>query len=291
MRTYLNFGDLQMQDNAQPRVPEELAHASHEQGHLSIVCCGALSPAWEKVLLTLYNAFGWLAMRYMSWSEFSSEMNEINRLDILVISSDNVAALHKDRKREHLILQDTWLLVQVDDNQLCHLGPNLPKLIASFSRNASEEDLLQLFSKVVQDWAFAKGKLSLPAIGSSKKNSVREKEQPTVGEIFIRTLETFSSLVKARKSVFGLAGAEPYFSMILQVAHAVHKGAQVDLTSLSAELDIPLSTLTRKLDYLCDVGILARSPDGDDRRRIVVQITDIGLEKVRSYVNYVVGIL
>lgn len=269
--------------------PEKPAPASHPE-RLFLVCCGDLSPAWENVLLTLYNTFGWLAVRYTSWSEFSSEMIEGSRVDILVISSDQVAALREDYKRAHHDLQNSWLMVQVDENRLYHLGPNSPKLIASFSRNTTEEDLLILFSKTARDWTFARGRLPLPAMHSGNRSD-RKNEGPSVGMRFVRTLESVSSLVKVRKSVFGLAGAEPYLSMILQVAHAIQKGTQVDLTSLSAELDIPLSTLTRKLDYLCDVGLLVRSPDEDDRRRVIIQLTEEGLEKVRRYVDYIVGTL
>lgn len=269
---------------------EESAFVS-QAGRLFLACCGELSPAWDKILLTLYNSFGWLPTRYNGWSEFSSETAETGRLDILVITSDQLAAFRRDYDQEHhIFLQNTWLMVQVEESQSWHMGPNSPKLIASFSRDTTEEDLLYLFSKVLRDWALAKGKQCLPAMASIKDPD-RNNEGLSVGGTFVRTLESISSLVKIRKSVFGLAGAEPYLSIILQVAHATHKSDQVDLTSLGAELEIPISTLTRKLDYLCDVGLLVRSHDGDDRRRIIIQLTELGLEKVRRYVNYVVSIL
>ncbi len=257
---------------------------------ISLVVCGELSASWESVLSLLNDLLRISVVRLTNLAELLLLTPCTHPFDILVCTSDQLPVLAEVLRTENIGLAKTWLITQADDVRSCYLAPHLPRLLAIFSRATTEDELLSTFMTIArQRWLFAR---SQPNPKLAPTQSAESTDMEASGaESFIRTLKNISSLAAVRRSIFGAAGAEPYLSVILQVAHANHMVEQVDLTSISGDLKIPLSTLTRKIDYLCDLNFLRRSQLGDDRRRVTVQLTDLGLEKVRTYINYVVNIL
>jgi DNA-binding MarR family transcriptional regulator len=276
------------QKNSPPLIEFEEDSPRFNSNKISLAVCGELSAAWESVLSLLNDLLRISVVRLINSAELLSLTARGHPIDILVFTSDQIPALEEVLRTENSELAKAWLITQADDVRSCYLAPHLPRLLATFSRATTEDDLLSTFMTIArQRWIFARSR-PIPKL-APMQSAERTDMEASGAESFIRTLKNISSLAAVRRSIFGAAGKDPYLSIILQVAHASHMVEQVDLTSLSGDLKIPLSTLARKIDYLCDFKFLSRSQPGDDRRKVIIQLTDLGLEKVRTYINYVVS--
>jgi DNA-binding MarR family transcriptional regulator len=54
-------------------------------------------------------------------------------------------------------------------------------------------------------------------------------------------------------------------------------------TVLAEEAHIPLTTAIRRLDTLAEHGLIARRQDGSDRRRTLVELSDVGIEALDKF--------
>ncbi len=59
-----------------------------------------------------------------------------------------------------------------------------------------------------------------------------------------------------------------------------HAGAGVPLGALAGRLHVTPRNVTGLIDHLVRDGLVTRSPDPDDRRSILAQLTDLGQERV-----------
>ena len=67
-----------------------------------------------------------------------------------------------------------------------------------------------------------------------------------------------------------------------QALAAIHRGGQLTMNELSHEMQLAVSTVTRIVDILVRDGLVSRSPDESDRRKVVTELTDMGKEVTGS---------
>ena len=68
----------------------------------------------------------------------------------------------------------------------------------------------------------------------------------------------------------------------LRILFLVRREPRSDLRSLAERLDVGTSAASQQVDRLVDRGLLIRSEDPEDRRRIQLELTDKGQEAVES---------
>ncbi len=66
----------------------------------------------------------------------------------------------------------------------------------------------------------------------------------------------------------------------------VHRKTPPTMGEVSADLNIPLSSATRTVDWLVGANIVERVSDPDDRRVVRVQLTEIGHQLYRTEMEY-----
>ena len=77
--------------------------------------------------------------------------------------------------------------------------------------------------------------------------------------------------------------ADPAWDMLLEL-YASHLGRHIVSTSeLVAASAVPATTALRWIEKLDSVGLARRIADPGDRRRVLVELSDEGLAKMRSY--------
>jgi CheY-like chemotaxis protein len=102
-----------------------------------------------------------------------------------------------------------------------------------------------------------------------------------------RQLRTVAAAIKAqalRRTIVGSClGDDPCWDMMLDLYQKALSGQVVSVTSLCRVSVAPATTALRRLDDLVDAGLALRRRDPDDARRVLVQLTDSGMQKLRSY--------
>lgn len=68
-----------------------------------------------------------------------------------------------------------------------------------------------------------------------------------------------------------------------------HYSNPITMGELSHELDVPLSTATRIMDWMVDNGYAQRLPDPEDRRVVRVALTPAGREIYRTIQEFIMG--
>jgi DNA-binding MarR family transcriptional regulator len=81
------------------------------------------------------------------------------------------------------------------------------------------------------------------------------------------------------KALFG----EPAWDMLLDLFVNKVLGRRISTTSLCLAADVPQSTGLRYIRALEDKGLVRRVPAHDDRRLILVELTQLGFKQMRRY--------
>ncbi|WP_018700547.1 response regulator [Amorphus coralli] len=79
--------------------------------------------------------------------------------------------------------------------------------------------------------------------------------------------------------------SDPAWDMLLDLALAEASGRATSVTSLCLASRAPTTTALRRIDDLQGAGLIERIPDRDDRRRIVVRLTDRGRQRMRDFTD------
>lgn len=79
--------------------------------------------------------------------------------------------------------------------------------------------------------------------------------------------------------------SDPAWEMMLDLAVAEASQRPISVTSLCIASGAPTTTALRRIDDLEEAGLVARVPDGRDRRRIIVHLTDAGRERMEAFVR------
>ena len=89
----------------------------------------------------------------------------------------------------------------------------------------------------------------------------------------VRALQEYSSSVERQ---FGLTGPQ------LWALWELNRGGALSLKDLAARMHLDPSTVTGVVDRLQRKGLMARDPDPEDRRRVVLGLTDAGRATLKS---------
>lgn len=96
-------------------------------------------------------------------------------------------------------------------------------------------------------------------------------------------------LIKARsekaKIFAGDLVADPVWDMLLALARVDLDGKGIPTLALSIDGRIPASSALRRISEMEKVGLIERRPDPDDRRCILVYLTDNGRQMVDRYLE------
>lgn len=89
---------------------------------------------------------------------------------------------------------------------------------------------------------------------------------------------------KVRDRVFGdSVSIDPTWNMLLDLMLAHIEDRPMYLTSLCVGPSMPMSSALRRVEHLIAIGLVQRRDDQADRRRVIVSLTDAGLERLSAY--------
>lgn len=81
--------------------------------------------------------------------------------------------------------------------------------------------------------------------------------------------------------------ADPAWDMLLDLTAARLEGKKVSVTSLGTAAAVPPTTALRWVSLLADQGILVRTADKDDARRVFIELADEAAARMISYLQAV----
>ncbi|MEW6123724.1 MAG: response regulator [Pseudomonadota bacterium] len=79
--------------------------------------------------------------------------------------------------------------------------------------------------------------------------------------------------------------SDPAWDMLLDLAMAEATGRPISVTSLCIASGAPTTTALRRIEDLKDAGLLDRIPDPQDRRRVLVHLTEEGRKRMEAFVQ------
>ncbi|WP_247658114.1 response regulator [Aquabacter sp. L1I39] len=113
-----------------------------------------------------------------------------------------------------------------------------------------------------------------------------EEAAPAIGHARPNYLKALVAARADRDAIFqaGLF-SDPAWEMMLDLAVAEASGRPISVTSLCIASGAPTTTALRRIDDLKDAGLIDRVPDPRDKRRILVQLTQPGRERMEAFVQ------
>jgi len=120
-------------------------------------------------------------------------------------------------------------------------------------------------------------------------NAQREELLSEVATLFSRSTRVLDPI---RLQVWDHLGiAQPQ----LRILFRVRAQPGIDLRGLAAELRISPSAASQQVDKLVERGLIERTPDERDRRRLQLRLTDLGIAATRAIsqvaFDYVISLL
>lgn len=79
--------------------------------------------------------------------------------------------------------------------------------------------------------------------------------------------------------------SDPAWDMMLDLALAEASDRAISVTSLCLASRAPTTTALRRIDDLQEANLIERMPDQKDRRRIMVQLTQLGRERMQEFTD------
>jgi CheY-like chemotaxis protein/DNA-binding MarR family transcriptional regulator len=77
--------------------------------------------------------------------------------------------------------------------------------------------------------------------------------------------------------------SDPAWDMLLDLMLAHLSGKQVYVTSLCIAAGVPIATAFRRIEDLAAKGLVTKTRDSKDTRRVFVELTEAGLQKMANY--------
>ena len=100
-------------------------------------------------------------------------------------------------------------------------------------------------------------------------------------------LEFLKKLESGRESVFGGLVDSSSWRIILEVLSSESSKYPATITSVYAGTNLPYATAYRKIHEMIEAGILSKSADAVDQRRVLIALTATGRRKVFIFVDFV----
>ena len=83
--------------------------------------------------------------------------------------------------------------------------------------------------------------------------------------------------------------ADPEWDILLDLYAQSGFGRRISMSSLCIAAAVPATTALRCINAMVDQGVLAKSRDANDARRVLVELTDETKAKMRSWLLQVAG--
>lgn len=96
-------------------------------------------------------------------------------------------------------------------------------------------------------------------------------------------------LERIRRSAFATAGLEPWEFDVLAALRRAGEPHELSPTALSAETLVTSGTMTNRIDRLVERGLVARRDSPNDRRGVLVAMTDRGRRHVDAAMEALLG--
>nr|WP_240950357.1 MarR family transcriptional regulator [Novosphingobium sp. ERN07] len=84
------------------------------------------------------------------------------------------------------------------------------------------------------------------------------------------------------KLAIGFNANEVCWRILFEIFSAQSSGRPISVTDISISSDTPCATTIRWLAIMYDNGVVNRMPDRNDRRRIWIELTEIGMSYVTT---------
>ena len=141
------------------------------------------------------------------------------------------------------------------------------------------KDLTSTLTLVAQDF---KNRVDTIATAGSVENN--NPGSGTLCDVAVGLLEQ----QKARLAYFpGDLFHEPAWNMLVALFVAHHQKETMNVKALTAYAGTPATTSLRWVDHLHDRGLIDRTTDIVDRRRVEVSLSDTGLNAMTSYLTQI----
>jgi DNA-binding MarR family transcriptional regulator len=90
---------------------------------------------------------------------------------------------------------------------------------------------------------------------------------------------------RRRDKLLAIELGEPQWDILLDLFIQATRGNQVSVTSACIAADVPSSTALRALDQLRAAGLVSRTEDLHDKRRVLVALSRTGMDAMRSFLR------
>ena len=99
----------------------------------------------------------------------------------------------------------------------------------------------------------------------------------------VQLARRISAFRRKRNSVFAqLMFADPEWDILLDLFAQEGSGRRVSMSSLCIAAAVPTTTALRCINAMIDQGLLTKSRDGADARRVLVALTEESRQKMRA---------
>lgn len=92
---------------------------------------------------------------------------------------------------------------------------------------------------------------------------------------------------KIRSQVFDSTLGDPGWDMLLDLMLAHIENRQTYLFGLCAATGLPVTSAKRRIEQLVAAGLVRREEDPADRRRVLLSLTDSGVERLSTYIEQI----
>jgi len=99
----------------------------------------------------------------------------------------------------------------------------------------------------------------------------------------VQLARRISNFRRKRDTLFGqLIFAEPEWDILLDLFAQSGFGRRVSMSSLCIAAAVPTTTAVRCINAMVDQGVLTKSPDATDARRVLIDLTEESRQKMRT---------
>ncbi len=110
----------------------------------------------------------------------------------------------------------------------------------------------------------------------TRRHTAGKVEPLAAGPALVRLGSAIGELYEQQSRAIGLTAQQARLLFILAEKPA-------NMLGLSSAVKVRKSTMTSLIDRMQELGLLTRTPDGADRRRLVVAITPLGAKKSKEF--------